>query len=410
MRQLLPEPYSAVAVPGSLTVMPRISRKAQSFTESVIREMSRLAVMHSTPERPVVNLAQGFPDFPAPTEVKEAAARAIHDDINQYAVTWGSRSFREAIARKLDRHYGWKVDPETELTVTCGATEGMLAALMAVIDPGDEVVVFDPFYENYGPDTILSGAIPRYVPLDPATGFALDPERLEAAVTPKTRGIIVNSPNNPTGKVFSRTELEAIRDLCVRHDLVAFTDDIYEHIVYDAAHIPLATIDGMADRTCAVNSLSKTFSVTGWRVGWVVAPPGLTDAIRKVHDFVTVGAAAPLQEAGAAACDLPTDYFDGLAAFYRVRRDLLCDALDEVGLTPIVPDGAYYVLADSSRFGDDVAFTQRLITDVGLAVVPGSSFFATDDPRGKRLVRFCFCKRIETIEAAISRLEPVRGW
>jgi aminotransferase len=391
--------------------MPRTSAKADAFTESVIREMSRLAALHSTPERPVVNLAQGFPDFPAPAEVKEAAVDAIRRDVNQYAITWGAKSFRDAIAAAADRHHGWAVDPETALTVTCGATEGMIASLLAVIDPGDEVIVFEPFYENYGPDAVLSGAVPSYVELDPRDGFALDPERLEAAVTPRTRGIIVNSPNNPTGKVFDRAELEIIRDLCVRHDLVAFTDEIYEHIVYgDAAHIPLATLEGMGERTCTVNALSKTFSVTGWRVGWVTASPELTAGIRKVHDFLTVGAAAPLQAAGAVAMELPDDYFAGLAAFYEVRRERLCSVLTDIGLPPIVPDGAYYAMADCSGYADnDVDFAKRLITEVGVAVVPGSSFFR-EPSRGASWVRFAFCKELATLDAAAERLAEVAAW
>jgi aspartate/methionine/tyrosine aminotransferase len=391
--------------------MPRTSRKADAFTESVIREMTRLAAVHSTPERPVVNLAQGFPDFPAPSEVKEAAVAAVRDDINQYAVTWGAPAFREAIAASCDRHYGWTVDPERELTVTCGATEGMIASLLAVVDPGDEVIVFEPFYENYGPDAVLSGAVPAYVPLDPADGFALDGDRLAAAITPRTRGIIVNSPNNPTGKVFDRAELELIRDLCVEHDLVAFTDEIYEHIVYEGArHVPLAMLEGMAERTCAVNAMSKTYSVTGWRVGWVVAPAELTAAIRKVHDFLTVGAAAPLQQAGVTAMGLDDDYFAGLASFYQARRDFLCGVLAQVGLEPIVPSGAYYTMADCSPFaGSDVDFAKRLITEVGVAVVPGSSFFREPE-LGSGWVRFAFCKEMTTLEAAAERLAEVASW
>ncbi|MDP9405837.1 MAG: aminotransferase class I/II-fold pyridoxal phosphate-dependent enzyme [Actinomycetota bacterium] len=391
--------------------MVRTSRKAAQFTESVIREMTRLAALHSTPQRPVVNLAQGFPDFAAPSAVKEAARQAIADDVNQYAVTWGAPAFREALAGKYARHYGWTVDPDTELTVTCGATEGMIASLLAVIDPGDEVVVFEPFYENYGPDAVLSGAVPSYVALDAADGFTLDVDRLRAAVTPRTRGIVVNSPNNPTGKVFTTAELEAIRDVCVEHDLVAFTDEIYEHIVYDGAtHTPLALIDGMAERTCTVNALSKTYSVTGWRVGWVVAPADLTGAVRKVHDFLTVGAAAPLQAAGAVAAGLDDDYYAGLGAFYRERRDYLVGVLRDVGLEPVVPRGAYYTMVDCSPFAaSDVEFAKRLVTELGVACVPGSSFYS-NPALGAGTVRFAFCKQRSTLEAAAERLDGLRHW
>ncbi|HUH08127.1 MAG TPA: aminotransferase class I/II-fold pyridoxal phosphate-dependent enzyme [Egibacteraceae bacterium] len=390
--------------------MSRTSAKSERFAESVIREMTRLAAVHSTPERPVINLAQGFPDFPAPAEVKSAAQQAIADDINQYAVTWGAPRFRAALAAKYARDYAWPIDPETEITVTCGATEGMIASLLAVIDPGDEVIVFEPFYENYGPDAVLSGAVPVLVPLSASDGFALDPDALRAAITPRTRGVIVNSPNNPTGKVLTRQELGWIADVCVAHDLVAFTDEIYEHITYDGAqHVPLATIDGMAERTCTVSALSKTYSVTGWRVGWVIAPADLTAAIRKVHDFLTVGAAAPLQEAGAVAVSMPESYYAELGEFYQARRDVLLPALSRAGLTPVVPAGAYYAMADCSPFGDDLEFTRRLITDLGVAVVPGSSFFS-DPADGRGWVRFAFCKRIETLQHAAERLEGLRTW
>jgi aspartate/methionine/tyrosine aminotransferase len=395
--------------------MPKTSAKAAAFTESVIREMTRLATLHSAPGRPVVNLAQGFPDFPAPQEVKAAAQQAIAEDVNQYAVTWGAAPLRRAIAADALRHHSWRVDPDSEVTVTCGATEGMIASLMAVLDPGDELLVPEPFYENYGADAVLAGARPVHVPLDAPTPerqtFALDPDRLRAAVTPRTRGIVLNSPNNPSGLVLSRDELEAVRDLCVEHDLVAFTDEIYEHIVHDGArHVPLATLDGMAERTCTVNALSKTFSVTGWRVGWVIAPPGLTSAVRKVHDFLTVGAPAPLQQAGAVALGLPDDYFAGLAAFYGARRERMLEILRGVGLEPVVPAGAYYTLADCTPFADsDEEFALRLVRDVGVACVPGSSFFTPESPQRRRWVRFAFCKTMETLDEAAERLSSLNG-
>jgi len=383
--------------------MSTISRKAASFTESVIREMTRLAI-----ENDAVNLAQGFPDFACPPELKQAACAAIEADINQYAITWGARDFREAIAAKTARTYpDWKVDPQTDITVTCGATEGMIAAMLALLDPGDEVVVFEPFYENYGPDAVLSGAVPRYVTLhEPDWHF--DEGELRAAFGPRTRGLVLNSPHNPTGKVFDRAELELIASLAIENDALVFTDDIYEHIVYAGEHIPMATLPGMAARTVAINSLSKTYSVTGWRVGWVIAAPALTSGIRKVHDFLTVGAAAPLQAAGAVALMLPDTYYAQLAAAYRERRDVLLAALDDAGFRTFAPDGAYYVMTDIGALtdDDDVAFARRLTAQPGVATVPGSSFYSQPE-RGRSKIRFAFPKRLETLRAAASRLSSL---
>ncbi|MDP8903820.1 MAG: aminotransferase class I/II-fold pyridoxal phosphate-dependent enzyme [Chloroflexota bacterium] len=384
--------------------MPRISAKAGTFGESVIREMTRLAVSHGA-----INLAQGFPDFAAPAAVKAAACAAIETDINQYAITWGAKPFRDAIAAKTAHWYpDWSVDPETEVTVTCGATEGMIASMLAVIDPGDEVVVFEPFYENYGPDAILSGAVPRYVTLH-EPDWAIDEDELRAAFGPRTRGIVLNSPHNPTGKVFTRAELELIAELCQRHDVVAFTDEIYEHIRYSGEYIPLATIPGMAERTVAVNALSKTYSVTGWRVGWVIASRQLTAGVRKVHDFLTVGAAAPLQQAGVAALELPNDYYSDLALAYRERRDVLVAALDRAGFRAWLPDGAYYVMTDISDLTDedDVSFCRRLVARPGVAAVPGSSFYSRPE-LGRSKVRFAFPKLRGTLDAAGERLAALR--
>ena len=381
----------------------RVSGRAASFTESVIREMTRHAALHDA-----VNLAQGFPDFPCPPELKEAAKSAIDADINQYAITWGARDFREAIAAKTERFYpGWRVDPETDLTVTCGATEGMIAAMLALVDPGEEVIVFEPFYENYGPDAILSGAIPRYVTLH-EPDWRIDADELRAAFGPRTRAIILNSPHNPTGKVFARAELELIAGLAQQYDALVLTDDIYEHIVYAGEHIPMATLPGMAERTVAVNSLSKTYSVTGWRVGWVVAPAPLTSAIRKVHDFLTVGAAAPLQAAGVVALALPDAYYAALADDYRRRRDLLLPGLEAAGLRPFVPDGAYYVMVDIGEVTDedDVTFARRLTANPGVASVPGSSFYSRPE-LGRTKVRFAFPKRDETLAEAARRLRRI---
>ena len=380
--------------------MRRISLKAESFTESVIREMNRLAV-----EAGAVSLAQGFPDFACPQELKEAGAAALHADANQYAITWGAPPLRHAIAAKTARfHPGWVPDPETQITVTCGATEGMIAAMLGLLDPGDEVIVFEPFYENYGPDAILTGAIARYVTLH-EPDWSIDPDELRAAVTPRTRAIVVNSPHNPTGKVFRRDELELIADLCREHDLLAFTDDIYEHIVFAGEHIPLATLPGMAERTVAINSMSKTYSVTGWRVGWVIAAPDLSVGVRRAHDFLTVGAAAPLQEAAVVALGFPDSYYADLAAAYRERRDAIVPALAAAGFRIHEPAGAYYVMTDIRDLTDegDVAFARRLIREPGIAGVPGSSFFSHPE-LGRSKVRFAFPKRLETLAAAAERL------
>ena len=386
-----------------MTDLHRVSDRAASFTESVIREMTRHATLHDA-----VNLAQGFPDFPCPSELKDAAKAAIDADINQYAITWGARDFREAIAAKTARHYsGWSVDPETDITVTCGATEGMIAAMLALVNPGDEVIVFEPFYENYGPDAILSGAVPRYVTLH-EPDWRIDPDELRAAFGSRTRAIILNTPHNPTGKVFDRPELELIAALATEHDALVLTDDIYEHIVFSGDHVPMATLPGMAGRTVAVNSLSKTYSVTGWRVGWVVASAQLTSAIRKVHDFLTVGAAAPLQAAGTVALGLPDDYYARLAADYRHRRDLILPALEASGLRPFVPDGAYYVMVDITGVTDedDVTFARRLTVSPGVASVPGSSFYSRPE-LGRTKVRFAFPTREETLIAAARRLSTI---
>ena len=379
------------------------SKKATQFTESVIREMTRLNELYGG-----VNLSQGFPDFPAPAAVKDAACAAINADINQYAVTWGARPLREAIAREFARRYGLQVIPDEQITVCCGATEAMMSTMMAIIDPGDEVIVFEPFYENYGPDAILSGATPRYVTLR-EPDWAFDPDELAAAFNPRTKGIIINTPNNPTGKVFAREELETIGALCRKWDAIAISDEIYEHITYDGhRHIPIATIDGMADRTVTINSLSKTYSVTGWRVGWTISPASLTGAIRKVHDFLTVGAPAPLQEAGAVALGLADRYYRDLAAHYQRRRDMLLDILERHHFKCYKPFGAYYIMTDISsfEFTDDVEFARYLVKSVGVATVPGSSFYK-DAAKGRTKLRFCFCKRDETLLEADQRLEKL---
>jgi len=405
-----------------------VSRKAGSFTESVIREMSREAVKYGA-----VNLGQGFPDWPAPEKIKQKAVEAIVADHNQYAVTWGVKSFRDAIAEKTMWFLGLDLDPETEITVTCGSTEGMIAAMMATVDPTEEVIVFEPFYENYAPDAILSDATPRHVPLYRTdNGFIFDREELRAAFNPTTKAIIICNPNNPTGKVYTKDELEFIADLCKEFDALCFTDEIYEHIIYDPVsssefhvssqselttdnrplttpHICMANIEGMRDRTVVVNSLSKTYSVTGWRVGYCIAPPDITSAIRKVHDFLTVGAANPLQHAGAYALSLPPSYYDELQVEYQRKRDFIVPQLQNAGFKCDMPEGAYYVMCDISEFdfANDIEFTKHLIREIGVAVVPGSSFYH-DTAIGSQLVRFCFCKKDETLEAAAERLMKLK--
>ena len=381
-----------------------VATRTRTFTESVIRGMTRLAAQHDA-----INLAQGFPNFPCPDVLKEAAARAIHSDINQYAITWGAKRLRDAIVRKYADWYKMTVDPETEITVTCGATEAMASTMLAIADPGDEVIVFEPFYENYGPDTILCGAKPVYVPIAPEGPLDLD--RLRAAFTKQTRAIILCTPNNPTGKVFDRAELEAIADCCRRFNCYAVTDEIYEHIYYEGTHIPIATLDGMRERTITVSGYSKTFSITGWRIGTIVAPRETTEAIRKVHDFLTVGAPAPLQEAVAVAMEtLGRDFYEGLAREYRERRDLLCSALVAAGFRCTPPAGAYYVMSDFSSLSDlpDDRFAEWLTTEHGVTPVPGSSFFSRPE-MGRRQVRFAFCKTLPLLEEAAQRLRGVGG-
>jgi aspartate/methionine/tyrosine aminotransferase len=396
---------------ADVVIQPKhfLSDKVEHFTESVIREMTRQAMQHGA-----VNLAQGFPDFSAPADIKRAAQEAVAADVNQYAITWGAKNLRNAIALQMQEWQGIAVDPETQITVCCGSTEAMISTLLAVCNTGDEVVIFEPFYENYGPDSVLSGAKPVFVKLRPPTTadgeWTFDERELRAAFHHQTKAIILNTPNNPTGKVFTRGELELIRDLCVEFNVLAITDEIYEHILYDGTqHISMASLEGMSERTVTINGLSKSYSVTGWRVGWAVGAPAITNAIRKVHDFLTVGAPAPLQEAGAAALGLPRAYYENLATGYKARRDRLIPALAEAGFRCFRPRGAYYVMTDITVFGfaDDVAFTKYLVKEIGVAAVPGSSFY--NDPRdGAKQVRFAFCKRDATLDEAGRRLRKLR--
>jgi aminotransferase len=382
-----------------------ISKRVQGFTESVIREMTRVNAEYGG-----VNLAQGFPNFPPPRELVEAAHRAIDGDFHQYAITWGARNLREAIAAKFERFYGSRVDPERQVTVCCGSTEAMLATLLAVLDPGDEIIIFEPFYENYGPGAIISGAKPVFVPLEPPD-FSFDPERLARAFSPRTRAIIFNTPNNPTGKVFTRRELEIIAELCQRQDVLAITDEIYEHMVYDGfRHIPIATLPGMADRTITISGVSKSYSVTGWRIGYTISSPELATGIRRAHDFITVGAPAPLQEAAVTALNLPMPYYETLRDAYQARRDLLRGLLDKAGFKTFEPRGAYYILTECAHFleryglDDDTAFAMFLVKEVGVATVPGSSFYAHPE-LGRTKIRFCFPKTDDVLIDAGQRLQ-----
>lgn len=380
--------------------MQYLSSRTQSFTESVIREMTRRCAMVDG-----VNLAQGFPDFNPPAEVVEAAIRAMREGYNQYAITWGSPRLRHAICEKVGWYNRIDADTDKNVTVTCGATEAMMSALLAIIDPGDEVVIFEPYYENYGPDAIVSGAKPVYVPLiEP--DFTFDPDALRAAFSDKTKAIIINTPHNPSGKVFTIQELNLISELCNKHDVLVVTDEIYEHILYDGAkHISPASVQGLEDRTITISGLSKTYSATGWRIGYTIAPEPITNAIRKVHDFLTVGAPAPLQEAGVVAMQLPRSYYTNLARFYQDKRDIICEELAKVGFRPFIPKGAYYVLTDISEFDaiDDTEFAISLVNDIGVATVPGSSFYSTN-ALGRTKIRFAFCKTEETLRTAIEKL------
>ncbi len=378
------------------------AHRASTFQESVIREMTRVANQHGA-----INLAQGFPDFPMPEAMKDAACAAIHGDINQYAITWGTPALRLAIAEKYRRWYDMEVDPEREITVTCGATEAMAAVFLALINPGDEVIVFEPFYENYGPDAILAGAKPVFVPLE-GLEWKLDPEKLRAAFNDRTRAIVVNTPHNPTGRVFTREEISLIAELCQKHDVIAITDEIYEHIRYAGGHHVLATWPGMRERTVTISGLSKTFSCTGWRIGYAVAPFEMTSPIRKVHDFLTVGAPAPLQAAGAIGMAFGPDYYNEMALEYRERRDVMVAALKEGGFKFCAPEGAYYILADFTAISDlrGVEFAMWLAKEVGVATVPGTSFY--HEPKlGENVTRFAFCKRTETLEMAAERLAGI---
>lgn len=382
--------------------MPTLSNRTADFTDSVIRRMTRIANLYNA-----VNLSQGFPDFEPPREILDRLAQVSNEDFHQYSITWGSQNFREALAAKIQHFSGQAVDPNGELVVTCGSTEAMMAAMMSVTNPGDKVIVFSPFYENYGADTILSGAEPIYVPLVPPE-FNFDVDVLEAAFKQKPKAIIVCNPSNPCGKVFTREELQIIADFAIKYDTFVITDEVYEHILYKPnVHTYMAALPGMKDRTITCNSLSKTYSITGWRLGYTQANPEVTDRIRKVHDFLTVGAAHPLQEAAVVGLKFGDAYYEELQNKYTHKRGLFLRGLDTIGLKHTVPQGAYYVLIDISEFGydSDLEFAEVLARDVGVGAVPGSSFFKEPE---NRYVRLHFAKKDETLNEALNRLESIR--
>jgi aspartate/methionine/tyrosine aminotransferase len=382
----------------------RVSDRVQKFPESVIREMTRIAELHGA-----INLAQGFPDFDPPRALVDAAKMALDNGFNQYSITWGARELRDAIVHRAKAFNGIDANPEENVLVTCGSTEAMMAAMLSLVNAGDEVVIFEPYYENYGPDAVVSGARPRYVHLR-WPDWTFDEEELKAAFTPRTKAVILNTPNNPTGKVFRREELRLLADLCRDHGVVAVTDEIYEHIRYDGhPHVSLASLGDMSERTITINGLSKTYSATGWRVGWAIAPATLASAMRRTHDFLTVGAPHPLQIAAVAALALPESYYATLADSYRKKRDRFVQGLQTVGLDCRAPEGAYYVMTDVSGlpFEDDWAAAMYLVERLRVAVVPGSSFYG-DPADGRRFVRFNFSKKDETLEDALSRLEGLR--
>ncbi len=378
---------------------PMLSHRVEHFVESVIRDMTRLSLKYDA-----INLAQGFPDFPAPLELKRAAASAIMEDYNQYSITWGAKDLREEISRKAREYNRIEADPENEITITCGSTEAMMASMLAIINEGDEAVVFEPFYENYAPDAAVSGAVPRFVPLNKDNG--IDEDAFASAFNKKTRALILNTPNNPCGKVFTRDELKLISDFCVDFDVLAVTDEIYEHIIYDnRRHVSIGSLDNMKDRTITISGFSKTYSVTGWRIGYALAEKNLTSAIRKVHDFLTVGAPAPLQHACVTALGFPDSYYKELVKMYDGKRKLLYNALIKAGFKCSMPEGAYYILADIPEGieMDDMAFAKYMVREIGVAAVPGSSFYRSE--AGKHKLRFTFSKKDETLTEAARRLE-----